>query len=78
MRVTLVHTSPKREVVKGTIYPRLNCVEGAGVAYLGAYLEREGHDVKIVSEMDELGRDTFQEIVDSNIKVLEIGNKSLI
>ena len=63
MRVALVHTSPKREVVKGTLYPRLNCVEGLGVAYLAAYLEKDSHEVKIISEMDEVGKDTWNEIV---------------
>jgi len=69
-KVTLVHTSPKREVVKGDLYPRLNCVEGLGVAYLGAYLEKEGHEVQVISEMDELGKDSFTRIVDSSPDVL--------
>ncbi len=70
MKITLAHTSPKRKTEEGDLYPRLNRVEGAGIAYLGSYLEDQGYDVKLISEMDESEKETLDQIVESKPDVV--------
>lgn len=70
MRVTLVHTSPEREIVKGDIYPRLNRFEGLGISYLASYLNQKGHDITLVTEMEEIGFNTLERILNSSPEVV--------